>query len=144
MATTMAPKKDPKRKRSADMRAMSLTKRSKGEMNADRRPEINITMRVPNLCERKPVTGSIRMAPAPSKSRRRPRSLSFRFKRSLAKGTIGAQLERANPHTKKTACVALFAFCVRLISIDFFSESKYCLWHHGYKRHIKADVLFWR
>src|SRR5690606_9716918 len=110
IAISIAPIDAPN-KNSATPMAMGLfNNRSTGKIRDKDTPPNNITLLLPKRWINQPVMGIIIMAPAPKPSNNTPNPASFNPNRSLVKGTIGAQLERPRPHTKKinnTACLTL-------------------------------------
>jgi hypothetical protein len=68
--------------------------------------EITITLRLPILWMRNPVSGMVAIAPAPKNRSKTPKFPSFRPSLSFTYGTIGAQLDIPMPHTKNMNFVA--------------------------------------
>src|SRR5690606_17410240 len=68
-------------------------------------PAATITLRQPRRPVSTPVTGMDAREPAPRHSSNKPSVASFTARRSLAKGTSGAQVDIPNPATRNAARV---------------------------------------
>lgn len=63
----------------------------------------------------------------PNGNNNNPKSASFKCNRSLANGTIGAQLESPKPHTRNINWVAILDFFTVLETLNVFFFANLCV-----------------